>query len=328
MILVTGAAGFIGSAAACILNQRGRRDLILCDRFSATESWKNIPGLRFRELICPENIFDFLQHSALAADITGIIHLGACADTTEADLNYLIENNVNFSVRLCRWALDRGIRFVYASSAAVYGSGSMGFCDADEMTPKLMPLNKYGFSKWLFDMWVIENRLSCDVAGIRYFNVFGPNEYHKADMASVVFRAFPQAMHEGRIRLFASDRQGVKDGEQARDFIYIEQAVDITLFLLDHPDVNGIFNAGTAVAHTFKALAEHLFEGIGKPPVIEYFQMPRELAGKYQYYTKADMDRLIEKGYRQPEDRFRENVIKYVREYLMPGYRRMTAVHP
>ncbi len=328
MILITGAAGFIGSATTCILNRRGITDIILCDRFLKSNNWKNIPGLRFREFISPESLFDFLQNSSLAGEITGVIHLGACADTTEEDLGFLIENNVNFSIRLCRWALDKGKRFIYASSAAVYGDGSKGFSDSDELTPRLVPLNKYGFSKWMFDMWVIENRLMDSIAGLRYFNVFGPNEYHKGNMASVVFRTFPQALNKGKILLFASDREDVKDGEQKRDFIYIDEAVDITLFLFENCSANGIFNAGTATPHTFRELAESVFEGIEKKPSIQYFQMPEELRGRYQYYTKADMSRLFEKGYKPGGDRFRKNVLKYIKTYLKPGMRHMAEVLP
>jgi len=327
MILITGAAGFIGSAVACELNRQGRSDLILCDLFGKEDKWNNILGLRYSRFIHRDELFNFLRDAPNAGDITGVIHLGACTDTTETDMDYLLENNVNYSIYLCQWALEHDIRFVYASSAAVYGDGSLGFSDADDLTPKLRPLNKYGFSKWMFDMWLLENRLADKVAGLRYFNIFGPNEYHKGKMASVVFRSFPQAVKEGKIRLFESHRPDVAHGEQARDFVYIDEAVNSTLFLFNDPKVNGIFNAGTGRAHTFNELARGLFDGLEKHPVIEYFPMPEELRNRYQYFTRADMTRLRNAGYPEHEDRFKEYVARYVRDYLLPGCRYLTEVH-
>ena len=321
MILITGAAGFIGSAVAYELNRQGRTDLLLCDRFGEKEKWHNVIGLRYNKFIHRNDLFDFLKSSDNCRDINAVIHIGACSDTTETDMDYLLENNVDFSIRLCRWALEHDIRFVYASSAAVYGDGSFDFSDSDDLTPKLRPLNKYGFSKWMFDMWVLENGLADKVAGFRFFNVFGPNEYHKGSMASVVFRTFPQAVTQGVIRLFESHRQDVAHGEQARDFVYIDEITDIVLFALNNPNMNGIFNAGTGNPHTFNDLAEAMFDALGKPKNIEYFPMPEELRARYQYYTRADMTRLFNAGYRQKEDRFHENVVKYVKEYLSFQYR-------
>jgi len=326
MILITGATGFIGSAMACALNRQGRTDLLLCDTFGEQEKWKNILGITYKRFIRRDELFGFLGESPLARQITAVIHLGACSDTTEADMDYLLENNVNYSIKLCQWALDHDARFVYASSAAVYGDGSLGFSDADELTPKLKPLNKYGFSKWMFDLWVLENDLAGRVAGLRYFNVFGPNEYHKDAMASVVFRAYPQAMNESRVRLFESHRSDVAHGEQARDFIYIDEAADITLFVLKNKNANGIFNAGTGRAHTFNELAHGLFDGLQKKPAIEYFPMPGELQARYQYFTQADMTRLRASGYAEQKDRFKEFVARYVREYLAPGCRYLQEV--
>jgi len=321
MILITGASGFIGSALACALNRQGRDDLVLCDRFGRHEKWKNLLGVSFKQFIHRDQLFDFLNCADNARQIRSIVHLGACSDTTQADMDYLLENNVNFSIRLCQWALDNDVRFVYASSAATYGDGSLGFSDADDLTPRLRPLNKYGFSKWLFDMWVLQHGCRDHVAGLRYFNVFGPNEYHKSAMASVVFRTLPQAMDEGRVRLFESHRSDIAHGEQARDFIYIDEIIDITCFVLNTPQANGIFNAGTGRAHTFNELAQGLFDGLGTQPKIDYFPMPEELRGRYQYYTCADMSRLQQAGYTPGPDRFREYVGRYVRDYLVPGCR-------
>ncbi len=326
MILITGAAGFIGSAVASALNRQGRTDLLLCDLFGEQERWQNILGLRYKQFIHRDVLFEYLNSAPYAGAIQTIIHLGACSDTTMADMDFLLENNVNYSIKLCQWALQHDVRFVYASSAAVYGDGSLGFSDNDEITPTLRPLNKYGFSKWMFDMWVLENGYQDKVAGLRYFNVFGPNEYHKGEMASVVFRAFPLASAEGRIRLFESHRPGIDHGEQARDFIYIDEAVAITLFFLNNPPANGIYNTGTGRAHSFNELAQGLFEGLDKPPVIEYFPMPEELRERYQYFTQADISRLQRAGYPPSQDRFKECVVGYVRDYLLPGCLRLQSI--
>jgi ADP-L-glycero-D-manno-heptose 6-epimerase len=326
MILITGAAGFIGSAVAHALNRQGETDLVLCDRFGTGDKWKNLLGLRYRRFIDREALFDCLREPAIARDIRGIVHLGACSDTTEGNMDYLRANNLDYSISLCQWALERDVRFVYASSAAVYGDGALGFSDADALTPRLRPLNKYGFSKWMFDMWILENNHAGSVAGLRYFNVFGPNEYHKGSMASVVVRAFPDARSRGRVRLFESHRADVAHGEQARDFIYIDEAVDITIFMLNTRRACGIFNAGTGRAHTFNELARGIFDGLGTEPAIDYFPMPDELRGRYQYYTCADMARLQSAGYVVGPDRFREFVAGYVQDYLVPGHRHLTEV--
>jgi len=323
MILITGAAGFIGSAVAQALNRQGCSDLILCDTAPQGAGVRNLEGVSYRSFVPGDQLFDFLDD---APAVAGVVHLGACADTTEQDMAFLLKNNVEFSIRLCSWSLEHGARFVYASSAAVYGDGSQGFADADELTPRLQPLNKYGLSKWKFDMWVLENGLQSRVAGLRYFNVFGPNEYHKGRMASVVCRVFPQALRQGRVQLFESHRQEVAHGEQARDFVYIDEAVAMTLFVLAEHQANGIFNAGTGRAHTFNQLAKALFEGLGTPANIDYIPMPEDLRGRYQYYTCAEMTRLRAAGFPAGEDRFRQHVVRYVREYLKPGQRCLAAV--
>ncbi|MCD6460697.1 ADP-glyceromanno-heptose 6-epimerase [bacterium] len=319
MILITGAAGFIGSVMACRLNRRRRNDLILCDNFMNTDKWKNVVGLKFVELIAPADLFDFLRTDKKAGKIEAVIHMGACSDTTESDVDYLMDNNVRFSIELCRWAVAQGSRFLYASSGAVYGNGNLGFSDSDELTPKLRPLNAYGFSKWVFDMWVLENGFIDKVAGLRFFNVFGPNEYHKGNMASVVFRAFALAQQEGRVRLFESHNDKYGHGDQERDFIYIDELLDTFFYLFDNKKINGIFNIGTGRTHTFRQLAISLLEALGKPENIEYFPMPEDIRDRYQYHTKADMGKLRSAGYPEQDDRFAEYVKKYVRSYLLSG---------
>lgn len=316
MILITGAAGFIGSACAWALNQRGVSDLILVDSFGSREKWKNVRGLRFREFVDREDLFDALASAPWAGDVKTVIHMGACADTTQADVDYLMAWNYEYSRLLCEWSLEHHARFIYASSAAVYGDGSLGFSDDDSLTPKLRPLNAYGFSKWLFDMWVLEHKLQDRVAGLRFFNVFGPNEYHKGRMASVVLHAYPQARDTGKVRLFESHRSDFQHGEQRRDFIHIAEVLTGIKFLLDKPSVNGIFNLGTGTPHTYNQLAENVFKALGKPVNIEYFPMPEDLRGRYQYETCADMSKFYAAGLPKFADRFGEFVQSYVRDYM------------
>jgi ADP-L-glycero-D-manno-heptose 6-epimerase len=326
MYLITGSAGFIGSALVAGLNRKGIYDIILCDSLGQAEKWKNIAGLRYKQIVTPEQLlerissFNYVDPHLRGVDT--VVHLGACAVTTEADVDFLLENNTHFSQELCLWSLERGAHFIYASSAAVYGDGAHGFSDEPSLTPKLRPLNAYGFSKWAFDMWVLENSLYDRVVGLRFFNVFGPNEYHKDDMASVVYRSFPLALAQKRIRLFESHRTDYAHGEQQRDFVYIDEALEAMYFLLDHRRVHGIFNLGTGRAHTWNSLAKGIFKGLGVDGAIEYFPMPENIRDKYQYRTVADMSRLYATGFPPHPDRFEEYVATYVRNYLLPGHKR------
>lgn len=319
MILVTGAAGFIGSAVVWSLNQRGITDLILADSFGKTDKWKNLRGLKFTEFVDRGDLFDALENAEWAKDIKAVVHMGACADTTQADVDFLMTWNYEYSRILCEWSLANNARFIYASSAAVYGDGALGFSDKDELTPKLRPLNAYGFSKWLFDMWVLEHKLQDKVAGLRFFNVFGPNEYHKARMASVILHAYPQARDTNKVRLFESHRSDFKHGEQRRDFIHIAEVLTGIKFLLDKPTVNGIFNLGTGTPHTYNQLAENVFKALGKRTNIEYFPMPEDLRNRYQYETCADMTKFYAAGLPEFTDRFGEFVQSYVRDYMDKG---------
>ncbi len=319
MILVTGAAGFIGSVLAARLNRRGRTDLVLCDGLRRPAKWMNLRGVRCKCFIHRDELFERLERdSGLASSIDAVLHMGACTDTTERDMDMLLERNFEYTRRLCEWALERGARFIYASSAAVYGDGSLGFSDDHDLIPRLRPLNEYGFSKWMCDAWMYENGLLDRVAGLRFFNVFGPNEYHKGRMASVIYNAFPPARDEGLVRLFESHVEGIGHGEQARDFVHVDHVVDAVLFVLDN-GLSGIYNVGRGEANTFNTLARALLKGLGKEPRIEYFPMPEDLRGKYQYYTKADMSKLRAAGFEAPSRTFEEDVIDYVRRYLAPG---------
>jgi len=330
MILITGAAGFIGSALTWSLNTQGRNDLILCDRFGTNEmsakaswrssaKWKNLLGCRFLEFVDREKLFEKLHTEPWAQQIDIVLHIGARTDTTETDTDLLFQMNTEYSRKLCEWAIDRGARFIYASSAAVYGDGTLGFSDEDALTPHLRPLNAYGFSKWLFDMWVLEHGLTDKVAGLRFFNVFGPNEYHKGTMASVIYRSFPLIYKEGKIRLFESHRSDCAHGEQKRDFIYIKDVIQVVQYFIEHPDSNGIFNVGTGQAHSFNELAQAMFLSLGKEPQIEYFPMPESIRAQYQYFTKAELAKLRKTGFSGVFTPFEEAVTDYVKNYLVSG---------
>jgi ADP-L-glycero-D-manno-heptose 6-epimerase len=319
VILITGAAGFIGSALAWALNRQGRFDLILCDRFGTGQKWKNLLGCRFAQFIDREQLFAKLSSEPWASKIDTVLHLGACTDTTQADADFLWHNNTEYSKILCEWALEQRARFIYASSAAVYGDGSLGFSDDDLLTPQLRPLNAYGFSKWLFDMWILEHKLTGKVAGLRFFNVFGPNEYHKGRMASVIYSAFPSVRGENKIRLFESHRPDYAHGGQVRDFIYIKDVLRVIEYFINNQQVNGIFNVGSGEPHSFNELARAMFATLGKEPHIEYFPMPDSIKAQYQYFTKAQISKLREAGFSELFTPFEEAVKDYVQNYLMPG---------
>ena len=312
MIVVTGAAGFIGSCIVAGLNERGREDLILVDELD--ESKKE--NLRRKKYLCyydKKDFLDLILRDQIKERPEAIIHMGACSSTTLQDARYFKENNLEYTRSLAQWALKNKVRFIYASSAATYGDGSVGYKDDEATIRRCKPLNLYGQSKQDFDLWILEQGLQDKVAGLKFFNVFGPNEYHKGDMRSVVAKAYQRVVEEGKIALFKSYREGYKDGEQKRDFIYVKDAVDIVLFFLDHPHVNGIFNVGTGKASTWNELAGALFAAVGKKPNIQYIEMPAGLEKRYQYFTQADMAKLRKTGYVKPFTPLKEAVADYAR---------------
>jgi len=290
LIVITGAAGMIGSGVVRMLNDRGYHKLVLVDIMDTTNKWKNLLGKRFIDLITPAQVFSFLQERR--TDVSAIIHLGAISDTLEKDAGLLWENNYRYSVRLAEIALQHGYRFIYASSAATYGNGSLGFCDAHDRLQELSPLNPYGFSKHMFDMWAWEQGVLDTVVGLKYFNVFGPNEDHKGHMASMVYKMYPSVRDHGKLYLFrSSDPQQYLDGESCRDFIYVKDAARITCAFL-HNQLGGIFNVGRGEVTTWNALAKAVFQAVDKPVCIEYIPMPEDLKKQYQSYTCADMTKL------------------------------------
>lgn len=317
-IIVTGGAGFIGSNLVEALNRRGREDIVVVDHVEGDASKRrNLERLRYTDY------FDKREFRArLRADgaprASVVFHLGACSSTTETDEGYLRDNNTDYTRELCEGTLRSGARFIYASSAATYGDGSQGYSDRDAVTPTLEPLNLYGASKQWFDLWALETGAIKRIAGIKYFNVYGPWEDHKGDMRSLVNKAFAQILQDGEIALFKSYRPEFKDGEQRRDFIHVDDAVAVTLFFLDHPEVSGLYNCGTGVARTWVDLASALFAAVKLPPRIRFIDMPEGMRDKYQYHTRADMTKLRAAGYSASFLQIEDGVRRYVQEYLKP----------
>jgi ADP-L-glycero-D-manno-heptose 6-epimerase len=318
MILVTGGAGFIGSNLVSALAARGT-PVVIADRLRQGEKWKNVAKSDFRELVAPEELGDWLAHRETPLD--AIVHLGAISSTTESDADLIFDTNVRLSTRLWRWCAERGVPFVYASSAATYGDGSAGFDDDPTTLAALRPLNAYGWSKHFFDRFVLREVASGQPqppqwAGLKFFNVYGPNEYHKGTMRSVVAQKYPSAARGEPVTLFASARPDYPDGGQMRDFIYVDDCVDVMLWLLDHPSVNGLFNLGTGTARSFADLARALSAAVGVAPRIEFVPMPEPLRDRYQYFTEARMERLRAAGYTRAFTTLEDGVRAYVRQFL------------
>lgn len=317
MIIVTGAAGFIGSAIIWALNKKGIAEILAVDSAPMLGLSKNLSMLAYADFMDKDEFIDKLERGLLNQEIQGIIHMGACSSTTETNEDYLRQNNTEYTKRLAQWCLKNNKRFVYASSAATYGDGSAGFSDDHGMINRLQPLNLYGKSKQWFDAWALDNGVLSRIAGLKYFNVYGPDEYHKGEMRSVVHKAFGQINQTGKVKLFKSYNAQFKDGWQLRDFIYVKDAVDMTLFVYDNPRINGIFNIGTGKTRSFFDLVVAIFRAIGKEPKIEYVDMPESIREKYQYFTQAEMGKLLKTGYRKRISTLEEGVDDYVKNYLL-----------
>jgi ADP-L-glycero-D-manno-heptose 6-epimerase len=321
LLIVTGAAGFIGSALAWRLNQLGRTRLLLVDELDAGGKWKNLVPLAYENYADKADFLESIRDGSLdGEEIEAVFHLGACSSTTERDAGFLARNNYAYSKTLATWCLSRPIpiRFIYASSAATYGDGKQGYRDDHALLPSLRPLNPYGYSKHMFDLWNLRHGHLDRVVGLKYFNVFGPNEYHKGDMMSMVAKAFAQIKQEGLVRLFRSHRHDYGDGMQLRDFLYVKDAVDMTLFFLDRKAPGGIYNVGTGQARTWLDLAGALFRAMGREPKVEFIPMPEAIRDAYQYRTQAEMAKLHAAGYAAPTRSLDEAVTDYI-AYLEAG---------
>jgi len=319
MLLVTGGAGFIGSNVVAALNDAGRADVVVCDLLGDAGKWRNLAKRRLSDIVPPAELPAWLAGRKLEA----VIHLGAISDTTAADGDLVIETNFRFSLRLLDWCPATATPFIYASSAATYGDGAQGF--SDDASPRalqaLRPMNLYGWSKHLFDMAVAERagrgeKLPPQWAGLKFFNVFGPNEYHKGTMASVLARRFDDVKGGRAVQLFKSHRNGISDGDQRRDFIYVDDVVRVVMWLFATPKVSGLFNVGTGKARSFRDLMLAAYAALGSRPNIEYIDMPESIRGSYQYFTEAKIDRLHGAGYNGGFTALEDAVGLYVKGFL------------
>jgi ADP-L-glycero-D-manno-heptose 6-epimerase len=323
MIVITGGAGMIGSIMAWHLNNKlGRQDLVIVDRITHENQWQNLVHRHYAEYLDKDQLFEFLEEND---DITAVIHMGAISATTERDFNKLVADNMHYSQDLWSWCAEYEVPFFYASSAATYGGGELGYDDAS--IENLRPLNGYGYSKHFFDQWVLQQVAQKQVtppawAGFKFFNVYGPNEYHKERMASVAYHTFNQFSETGTMRLFKGTKPGVEDGMQLRDFVYVKDVADVMGFFLEaalknKPVANAIYNIGTGQARSFKDLATNVMTSMGREPNITYIDMPQDLQGKYQYFTQAEMKKLRDAGYKKPFTTLEEGVKDYVQNYLL-----------
>lgn len=317
MIIVTGGAGFIGSCVVRTLNDAGRDDIIIVDNIAETDKWMNMRNKRYIKYVHKSK---FLEELPTYDHVEAIIHMGAQSSTTERNFDYLWQNNFEYTKALWNYCAEKQIRFIYASSAATYGDGSQGFDDKSDID-LLLPLNGYGYSKQLFDQWVKHQakEFPPHYAGLKFFNVYGPNEYFKGSMASMVFHGFNQIKTDGEIRLFKSCNPDYEDGGQLRDFVYVKDICNVILWLLQ-TKVSGLFNVGTGKAQSFRELAEETFHALNMKPNIRYIDMPEKLRGKYQYYTQADMQKLQSFGYDKPFADLEQGVRDYVQNHLAKDY--------
>ena len=316
MIIVTGGAGFIGSAIVWTLNQENRNDIVIVDHLGSSEKWKNLRGLRFQDYIEKEVFREKIRQNKIGYSIDAIFHMGACSSTTELDASYLVDNNFQYTKELATYAIENDSRFVYASSAATYGDGEMGYDDNHSGIYDLSPLNMYGYSKHMFDLWAYQENLLSKIVGLKFSNIFGPNEYHKDNMRSVIKKSYEQIKTNGKVKLFKSYKPEYQDGEQKRDFLYVKDAAYMCLFFLDKPKINGLFNIGSGSANTWNQLIQYVFSGLQLKPNIEYIEMPDELRDRYQYFTELNMDKLKAAGYDKTAQDLEASVHEYVDHYL------------
>jgi ADP-L-glycero-D-manno-heptose 6-epimerase len=318
MIVVTGSAGFIGSCMVSKLNREGFNDIVLVDDFSKTEKVLNYRGKTYSQLVDRNNFIKWIDENHHFIQM--VIHLGARTDTTEFDYQVLTELNLEYSKSVFNACVEYGIALIYASSAATYGLGELGYDDSHDLPYLLKPLNPYGVSKNEFDKWALQQpRKPYFWAGLKFFNVYGPNEYHKGRMASVILHAYNQIKNTGGMKLFRSHNPGYKDGEQLRDFIYVKDVVDVIFFLMHHRKDSGIYNLGTGKARSFLDLARNTFKAMGVAENISFIDTPIDIRDKYQYFTEANMSKLKKVGYTKPFTSLESGVEDYVKNYLSEG---------
>jgi ADP-L-glycero-D-manno-heptose 6-epimerase len=322
-LVVTGGAGLIGSAIIWGLNNRNLDNIWLVD-WAEPESLKsrNLSPLSYSRHLSPDEFREMIREkSSELTEVSNIIHLGACSSTTETNEEYLNDNNLGYTRELCEWSLDNAVRFVYASSASTYGDGSLGMDDQDEDLDKFEPLNLYGWSKHKFDLLAQKNGWLDQIVGLKYFNVYGPNEEHKGDMRSVVSKAYKQIASTGEMTLFKSHHPDYRDGEQMRDFLYVKDAVLMTIWLAENPGANGLFNLGNGKARTWMDLGRAIFSALKIKTNIRFVEMPEILRDKYQYFTEAKITKLVSAGYRNELFSLENAVDDYVNQYLVPDRR-------
>ena len=317
MIIVTGGAGFIGSAIIWELNRQGVDDILVVDNLAKSEKWKNLVNLRITDYIHRDAFIENIRKGQWPEGACAIIHMGACSSTSELDADFLMSNNYHYTRDLCQACLRAKARFINASSAATYGDGSLGFSDAQEGTANLRPLNMYGYSKQLFDLWALRGNIINQIVSLKFFNVYGPNEYHKDSMRSVVCKAVPQIQASGNLKLFKSERPDYQDGGQQRDFVYVKDCAKLVVWLMKNPQINGILNVGAGLARTWNDLAGAVFSAMGLPLTIDYVDLPPNLRGKYQYFTQADMSWLKREKCPVTFRSLEEGVQDYVQNYLL-----------
>lgn len=324
VILVTGAAGFIGSCMVGYLNRKGYHNIIIVDEFDDENKKHNYEDKKIITRVDRNELFDWLSNHPMQIDF--VFHMGARTDTTEFDYSVLEKLNVDYSKKIWNYCVEKNIPLVYASSAATYGDGELGYKDDHELPFKLSPLNPYGRSKNEFDKWALQQTLNSELRtpnsppfwyGLKFFNVYGPNEYHKGRMASVIFHAFNQIKSSGKVKLFKSHKPEYKDGEQLRDFVYVKDVVDICYWLMDERPASGLYNSGTGKARTFKDLVTAIFKSLNKEPMIEFIDTPADIRDKYQYFTEADMSKLRNAGYKEEFYSLEEAVAIYVKNFLI-----------
>lgn len=317
-VIVTGGAGFIGSCIVRILNDMGIEDITIVDHICETDKWMNMRNKKYTEYINRDEFLEKLPE--YAGKVTHIIHMGACSATTERNFDFLYKNNYEYTKTLWKFCTENQISFIYASSAATYGDGKEGFDDKEDIK-RLRPLNGYGYSKQLFDLWAEKQTIAPKQhVGFKFFNVYGPNEYFKGSMASVIFHSFNKINETGEMGLFKSYKEGYEDGGQLRDFVYVKDICKVVKFMIEHEEVSGLFNLGTGQARSFYDLAASTFKAMGLEPNIKYIEMPESLRAKYQYYTQANMEKLRSVGYTDDFYSLEDGAKDYVQNYLMKNY--------